>query len=289
MKGKILVVDDDLAARELLRELLTAQGFSVFTARDGQAAVELFPLFQPDLILLDVQMPDLNGFEVCRELKHKPHTRLTPVVLVTGLSETEDRIQGLEAGADDFLTKPVDRSELLSRVRSLIKLKQYTDELDRAEAVLFALALSIEARDPATAGHCDRLSDHSIRLGEHLGISEDHLTASRKGGMVHDIGKIAVPDAILLKPGSLTPEEWQVGREHPVIGERICAPLKSFSLALPIIRHHDERWDALTARILQVVDIYDALTTDRPYRPALSQKEALNMIGGGGSTWLAGS
>jgi putative two-component system response regulator len=291
LNGKILVVDDDLATREFFSEVLTAHGFNIFTARDGIAAVELFSLFQPDLVLLDVQMPGRNGFEVCQELKGRPETRLTPVVLVTGLSETEDRVQGLEAGADDFLTKPVDRSELLARVRSLISLKNYTDDLDRAESVLFALAASIEARDSGTAGHCERLSAYSVHLGEHLGLPQDQINALRRGGYVHDIGKVAVPDSILLKPGPLTPEERLVLQQHPVTGERICAPLRSFSLVLPIIRHHHEKWDGsgypdglrgeeipLTARVLQIIDIYDSLITNRPYRAALPPEAALRIM-----------
>ena len=194
-------------------------------------------------MLLDVMMPRLNGFEVCEKIKNNPETYLIPVVLITALSDKQDRIEGIRVGADDFLTRPVDRTELLARVRSLLKLKQRTDELERAESVLFTLARSIEGKDPYTHGHCERLSQYSARLGEHLGLSEDQLIALRRAGVVHDVGKIAVPDAILLKPSSLTAEEWKLMREHPVVGERICAPLKSFRFVLPIIRHHHEKFD----------------------------------------------
>jgi putative two-component system response regulator len=210
---------------------------------------------------------------------------------VTALSNTEDRVRGITAGADDFLTKPVDRSELLARVRSLLKLKAHTDELERAESVLFALARSIEGKDPYTQDHCARLSDYASRLGERLRLSSDQLTALHRAGIVHDIGKVAVPDAILLKPGRLTDGEWIIMRQHPVVGERICAPLKSFRLVLPIIRHHHEKLDGtgypdglkgeeipITARILQIVDVYDALTTARPYKRALSALEALEIM-----------
>jgi putative two-component system response regulator len=176
----------------------------------------------------------------------------------------------------------VDRAELLARVRSLLTLKHRTDELERAESVLFSLARSIEGKDPYTHGHCERLSDYSARLGEHLGLAEDEITALRRAGVVHDIGKVAVPDAILLKPSRLTEEEWKLIKEHPVVGERICAPLKSFRLVLPIIRHHHEKLDGtgypdglrgeaipITARVLQIVDVYDALTTERPCRDNL--------------------
>ncbi|MGH9789184.1 MAG: HD domain-containing phosphohydrolase, partial [Candidatus Acidiferrales bacterium] len=208
-------------------------------------------------------------------------------VLVTGLSATEDRVRGLDAGADDFLTKPVDRSELVARVRSLLTLKSFVNELERAESVLFALALSIEGKDPYTKGHCDRLAENSSRLGARVGLAPEEITALRRAGVVHDIGKVAVPDSILLKRGPLTPEERKVIQQHPVVGESICAPLKSFRLVLPIIRHHHEKLDGsgypdglkgdripVTARILSIVDVYDALTTERPYKPAFTREAA---------------
>jgi putative two-component system response regulator len=260
---KILIVDDDPAFRNLLAGLLRTQGFEIVAAGDGQEALEQFSRCEADLVLLDVQMPRMDGFEVCRQLKKNPENRLTPVVLLTGLGATEDRIQGIEAGANEFLSKPVDRNELLARVRSLLALKGYTDELERAESVLFALARSIEGKDPYTEGHCERLSDYSASLGERVGLPAEQITALRRAGTVHDVGKVAVPDAILLKPGPLRPDEWGIMRKHPVIGERICAPLKSFRFVLPIIRHHHERFDGsgypdglkgeavpLTARVL---------------------------------------
>jgi len=289
--GTILVADDQAANRELLDELLTAQGFRVVTVPDGAAAVDELSKTHVDLVLLDVMMPHLNGFEVCQKIKSNPETYLIPVVLITALSDKQDRIEGIKAGADDFLTRPVDQAELLARVGSLLKLKHRTDELERAEAVLFTLARSIEGKDPYTHGHCERLSDYSARLGQHLGLAEDEITALRRAGVVHDVGKIAVPDAILLKPGRLTAEEWKLIQEHPVVGERICAPLKSFRLVLPIIRHHHEKLDGsgypdglrgdaipITARVLQVVDVYDALTTDRPYKKAFTLTDALQTM-----------
>jgi len=172
-----------------------------------------------------------------------------------------------------------------------MRLKHFTDELDNAETVLFSLALSIEAKDPYTEGHCDRLSKYSVALGEKLGLPQDLRVALRRGGLVHDIGKLAVPESILLKPGPLTPEERKIMEKHTIDGERICAPLRSFRHVLPIIRHHHEKWDGsgypdglkgekipLTARILQVTDIYDALTTDRPYRKALPLEKALAIM-----------
>lgn len=291
MGATILVVDDNAASRELLAELLRPQGFQVVAARDGVSALDEFARRQPDLVLLDVQMPGVDGFEVCRRIKSKAETRLTPVVLITALAATEDYVRGLEAGADDFLTKPVNKQELTARVRSLLRLKQFTDELENAEIVLSTLALSIEAKDPYTQGHCERLSKYSVALGERLGFSEEERVALRRAGIVHDIGKVAVPEHILNKPGRLTPEERKIMEQHPVVGERICAPLKSFSLVLPIIRHHHEKGDGsgypdglrgeeipLTAKVLQIVDVYDALATERPYRRALSNPEALAVM-----------
>src|SRR6202790_2454343 len=289
--GTVLVADDQAANRELLEELLTAQGCKVITVQDGAAALEELTRTQVDLVLLDVMMPHLNGFEACEKIKATPDTYLIPVVLITALSDKQDRIEGIRAGADDFLTRPVDRTELLARVRSLLTLKLRTDELERAESVLFTLARSIEGKDPYTHGHCERLSEYSARLGEHLGLSEEQLIALRRAGVVHDVGKIAVPDAILLKPSRLTPEEWALIKEHPVVGERICAPLKSFRFVLPIIRHHHEKFDGsgypdglrgeeipVTARVLQVVDVFDALTTDRPYKKAFSITDTLQTM-----------
>ena len=291
MAATILVVDDEPANRELLIELLEPRGYKIVTADDGQAGLEEFVRNQPDLVLLDIMMPRVDGVEVCRQLKKNPESRLTPVVLVTALSAKEDRERGIEAGADDFLTKPVEGIELLARVRSLLNLKTYTDELERSESVLFALARSIEGRDPYTGGHCERLSNYSELLGRRIGLPEEQIIALRRGGIVHDIGKVAVPDAILLSTRKLTPEEWKSIRQHPAVGESICKPLRSLQSVLPIIRHHHEKLDGsgypdglkadqipLTARIMSIVDIYDALTTKRTYRDALSTERALEIM-----------
>jgi putative two-component system response regulator len=290
-EGTILVADDNEANRDLLSALLSAEGYRVVCAADGQQALDHMGSDSIDLALLDVVMPRRTGFEICQAMKSKPETRLIPVVLLTSLNSDADRIHGIMCGADDFLTKPVNKHELLARVHSLLRLKHFTDELDNAETVLFSLALSIEAKDPYTEGHCDRLSKYSVALGEKLDLSEELRVALRRGGLVHDIGKLAVPESILLKPGPLTPEERKIMEKHTIDGERICAPLRSFRHVLPIIRHHHEKWDGsgypdglkgekipLTARILQVTDIYDALTTDRPYRKALPSEKAFAIM-----------
>ena len=291
MPSTILIVDDEPAFRDYLGTLLRTQGFRVVTGGNGIDALDQFAQNQPDLVLLDIEMPQMDGFEVCRRLKQNPETRLTPVVLITGLMASEDRIRGIEVGANDFLSKPVDRNELLARVKSLLSLKAYTDELERAESVLFALARSIEGKDPYLEGHCERLASYSARLGNLVGLAPEQLTALRRAGIVHDIGKVAVPDAILLKQGALTTEEWKIMREHPVVGERICRPLRSFRLVLPIIRHHHERLNGsgypdglreeqipIGARVLQIADVYDALTTARPYKEPFSMERALEIM-----------
>jgi len=291
VSATILVVDDNGAVRELLAELLRVQGFEVVTASDGEAALAEFSRQQPALVLLDVVMPGLDGFDVCRRLKQDPEHRLTPVVLVTGLSATEDRVRGIEAGADDFLSKPVDRTELFARVRSLLSLKAHTDELERAEAVLFALARSIEGKDPYTEGHCERVSDFAIGLAKEIGLSEPEQKALKNGGILHDIGKIAIDEAILNKPGKLTPEEFEKMKSHPAKGAEICSNLKTLTDAIPIIRSHHEKCDGsgypdglkkdeipVIARIMAIVDVYDAIITDRPYRKGLPLDTAENIL-----------
>ena len=291
MPATILIADDHESSLAGLEGLLSLEGYKVVTAMDGEMALTEFFRVQPDLLLLDVDMPKLRGTEVCRRIKSNPETLLVPVVLITALTATQDRIAGIEAGADDFLNKPVKREQLIARVRSLLRLKAFTDELERAEAVIFALARSIEGKDPYTQGHCERLADYSARLGEHLRLPAEEIKALRRAGIVHDIGKVAVPDSILLKPSRLTRSEQMILRLHPLVGERICASLKSFQLVLPIIRHHHEKMDGsgypdrlrgkqipLAARVLQIVDVYDALSTQRPYKPALSAAAALDVM-----------
>jgi putative two-component system response regulator len=225
--------------------------------------------------------PGIDGFEVCRRIKQNPATRLTPVVMVTGLDERKDRIDGINAGADDFIVKPFDSQELRARVQSLIKLKRYTDDLESAESVIMSLALTVEARDVYTEGHCKRLAAYATALGEALHLSAEDLAALHRGGYLHDVGKIGIPDAVLLKPSRLTPDEFALMKDHTVIGERLCGNLRSLGLVRGIVRHHHERLDGsgypdglrgdhvpLLAQIVGIADVYDAVTSTRPYRAA---------------------
>ena len=285
--ARILVVDDQPTIAGLMSQLLTMSGYDVVTApgaNEAEAEVRRQP---PDLILSDVKMPGKSGYEFCRDLKSNPVTRLIPFVLITGLTDSSDKVRGIEAGADDFLNKPVLAEELKARVKSLLRVKEFTDELETADSVLCTLGLIVEGRDPYTEGHCERLAVRATELGRHLGLDEDSIVALRRGGYLHDLGKIAVPDAILKKGSDLTVKEWEVMKLHPVTGENICRPLKSLRLVLPIIRHHHEHADGSgypdgmrageipqLPRVLQVVDVYDALCTARPYKPALSHDQA---------------
>jgi putative two-component system response regulator len=289
--ARILVVEDDRQVGGLLRMLLAAEGHQVTAVESGEDGVAEARRDAPDLVLLDVVLPGMNGFKVCRTLKADPALQLTPVVLLTGLGDVQHRVNGIEAGADDFISKPFDRTELLARVRSLLRVKAYTDALESAELVLFALARSIEARDPYTRGHCERLMLFGGALARAVGLDADQVRTVELGATVHDIGKIALPDSILLKEGPLTPEERALMQQHPVTGETICKPMRSFQKVLPVIRHHHERLDGsgypdglvgdeipATARVLQVVDVFDALTTVRPYKAARTVPEAVRIL-----------
>ncbi|HET9196120.1 MAG TPA: HD domain-containing phosphohydrolase [Vicinamibacterales bacterium] len=290
-RSRVLIADDRESIRSLFHRLLSADGHDVVLAPDGASALAAVHRHRPDVVLLDVAMPLVDGLEVCRQLKADPATRLTPVVLVSGQTELTDRINGIEAGADDYLSKPVHPHELRARVRSLSRVKQLIDALDSAEAAFVALALTIEARDPYTMGHCERLSRTAVGLGRALGLGTDDLSALHRGGYLHDIGKVGVPDSVLLKPAPLTAEESALMRRHPEIGDSLCAPLQSLRSVRPIILGHHERLDGsgypnglrgdevpLLAQIVGIVDVYDALTSRRPYRDALSHDAAVTFM-----------
>jgi putative two-component system response regulator len=289
---RILIAEDDPGNREVLVSLIESLGHTPIPVPDGATALAAIRAAPPACVLSDVSMPAIDGFELCRRLKADPATRLIPVILITGIGENY-KAAGIEAGADDFLCKPVSLPDLKIRLRALLRMKGFTDELESAEAVLLSLAKSIEAKDASTEEHCERLATLAIGIGERLGLGEEELKALHRGGFLHDLGKVAIPEAILLKPGPLTPRERGIMEQHPLIGEHICRPLRSFRAVLPIIRHHHERWDGsgypdglrgaqipLTARILQVVDVYDALRSNRPYRAGLSADAAIDVLVG---------
>jgi putative two-component system response regulator len=281
----VVAVDDEAGNRELVTRHLQRYHYNVKTFADGESAlafIESSPR-APDLILLDVMLPGIDGFSMCRRLKGQPLTRLIPVVLLTSLDAPQHKIEGITAGADDFLTKPIQFEELIARAASLVKLKRYTDDLESAQSVILSLALTVEARDPYTEGHCQRLAAYAVAVGRALGMNTEELAALERGGYLHDVGKIGVPDAVLLKRERLTPEEFALMQSHTIIGERLCGQLRSLRAVRAIVRHHHERTDGsgypdglrgdaipLTAQIVGVVDAYDAMTTNRPYRKALT-------------------
>jgi len=280
--GRVLVVDDHDANVALIGRLLVAAGFEVRATLQAQDALAAVAREQPDVVLMDVRMPRHSGFELCQALKRNVTTKLIPVVLMTASADRTDRLAAIEAGADDFVTKPLHVEELRARLRSLVRVKRFTDDLENAEQVILSLALTVEARDSYTEGHCQRLASYGVALGTAIGLDRPDLNALYRGGYLHDIGKIAIPDAILQKPSSLTPEEFDIMRTHPVIGERLCGDLRSLVRVRPIVRHHHERFDGsgypdglngdaipLLAQIIGIVDVFDALTSDRPYRRAL--------------------
>jgi putative two-component system response regulator len=291
-KSTVLIVDDDPLNLKLLEAFLSTQPYEILTAADGEQALAIIRKREVDLVHLDVMMPGLNGFEVCRRLKSQENTRLIPVVLITALDDLDSRVKGMESGADDFITKPVNRIEILARTKSLIRNKKLNNSLTNIENVLFSLANAVEAKDHYTQGHTTRVANLAMTMGKKMGLEAKEMEALRIGGMLHDIGKIGIPERILNKPGPLDNQEWEVMKQHSDIGYKICRPLgKSLGLALDVIRHHHEKLDQsgypdglaaeripLVARIMAVVDIYDALITARPYRTALSQEEAVGIL-----------
>jgi putative two-component system response regulator len=271
----------------------------VRTAEDGPSALRSVNASPPDLVLLDVQMPGMDGYEVCERIKATPKGALLPVVMITALDRTSDRVRALECGADDYMSKPVDRVELVARVRSALRLKRVYDSLDSAEQVIYSLAAAVEAKDPYTEAHTQRVAESARRIGARMGLPQEDQQALYRGGIIHDIGKIGIPDQILLKPGELDSEEQTQMHLHPLIGEGIVAPLRFGADLLPMVRHHHERYDGtgypdrlagedipLLARILSVCDAYDALTNDRPYREGKSVDAALTVLRqGAGQQW----
>jgi cyclic di-GMP phosphodiesterase len=286
MNASILIVIADPETRENWKQLLENQGYDTVAVATGERVTDLCVHLRPDLVLMEGKLPDESGLDICRRLKDDPRNKFTPVILIEELSGDSSSSALRAAGADDVWGPRPAGSEALSKIRSL--LQPQSDMNEQAEAVLLLLARTIEARDGYTRGHSERLAKSAARLGRKVGLSNEQVDALRVAGIVHDVGKVGVPDSVLLKAGPLTPQEAAIMRRHPVEGERICSPLKSLRRVLPIIRHHHERLDGsgypdglcgdaipLAARILQIVDIYDALTTDRPYREAFTASQAL--------------
>jgi putative two-component system response regulator len=287
----ILLVDDHPTSRMTVATLLSVEGYKVVEADSGKAALQMVSQSKPDLILLDVMMPEMDGFEVCQILKQDEQTRLIPIIFITALNDRQSRIRGIEAGGDDFLSKPFDRLELSARVKSLVQQKRLNEDLDHAEQALFSIARAIESRDPNTGDHCERLVAMGKAFGEFLNLSRFEIRDLMWGGYLHDIGKVGIPDAVLLKQGKFNPQELEIMKQHVSIGEKICQPLQTMRGVLPIIRHHHERWDGsgypdglmgdqipLLAQVFQIIDIYDALTSERPYKRAFSCANAINII-----------
>jgi putative two-component system response regulator len=300
MSARILVVDDDPSIVEVLRRFLTREGYLVVTASNGLEALDRVYSDSPDLILLDVTMPKMDGFTTCRRLKEDEHTALIPITMLTGLDDLDHRTRGIEAGADDFLSKPFDQTTLRARIRSQLRIKGLTDQLEHTEGVIFMLAQAVEAKDPYTEGHLTRIKSYAEQLAIACGLYSDEVRAVRYGGVLHDIGKIGISDAILLKPGPLTETEIVIMRRHPEIGAQIVSQMRFAPKIMPIIRGHHERWDGcgypdglrgseipIGAQIITVVDAYDAMMTDRPYKVALSLAACLGDLRAGRGTQFA--
>jgi putative two-component system response regulator len=290
--GRLLLVDSLTVNRNLVKATLRAAGqYEFFEAATGRAALEILDEHPIDLVILDLTLPDMSGPDFCRRMKSNRRTQLVPILMFTSMHGPEHEVVGIDAGADEYLTKPLYPSVLRARVRALLRHKATVDSLDEAETILFALAQAVEARDSYTAEHCQRLATYSVALGVALGLSRPELVALYRGGFLHDIGKISIPDSILHGRHKLTEEEWDVMKQHTLRGEEICRPMKSLAPVLPIIRSHHEKWNGtgypdglkgeqipLLARILQIVDIFDALVTERTYKPAFTLDEAIRVL-----------
>lgn len=290
--GRLLLIDPQEINRRLIKGMLRSAGqYEFFEAATGSAALEILETHPVDLVVLDLMLPDMSGPDVCRRIKSNRRTSLLPTLIITNMQSAEHEVLGIEAGADEYLTKPLHPSVLRARVRALLRNKAAIDSLDEAETILFALAQAVEARDSYTAEHCQRLATYSVALGVALGLPRHDLVALYRGGFLHDIGKVSIPDSILHGQNRLTEAEWVIMKQHTIRGEEICRPMKSLRPVLPIIRHHHERWDGsgypdglagenipLLARILQLVDIFDALITERTYKRAYSVEEATAVL-----------
>lgn len=291
MKAKVLAVDDRGENLRFIEALLRVAGYEVITASNGEEALHEVEKECPDLVVLDATIPRIDGFEVCARLKSREETRLIPVVLITPDNESKYKVRGFQAGVDDVLHRPINNAEFLAMIECLVRAKHLNDELVSVENTLLALATAIEAKDPYTEGHVDRVAHYATSLAREVGLPLAEQQLVRKAAILHDVGKIGVSESILQKPGRLTKKEFDRVKIHPLVGERICQPLRQDGLILQVVRHHHERYDGrgypdglsgeeipLAARIMAVVDTYDALTSDRPYRLHLAPEDALRVL-----------
>lgn len=288
---RVAVIEDDAAIRRALVRMLESEGFGAIALADGDSGLRAIHEHQPDLVILDLSLPRIDGMEVIRRLRADVRTVALPIIVLTAHTATADMVAALDAGADDFLAKPFQHAELLARLRSAWRLRQVVDRMEQAHAIVIALVNAVEAKDVDLKDHCRNLAYRASRLGAYVGLREEELEAVAYGALLHDIGKIAMPEAILHKPGPLTDDEFREMKLHPQIGERICGPLRIARSFSSIIRHHHERWDGrgypdglagegipLGARIVAIADAYDAIVRGRVYRPARSIGEAVEEL-----------
>lgn len=290
-RAKILVVDDNKVNVDLITAQLRPYNYEILVAYDGEEALHKVAKNAPDLVLLDLMMPKMSGYDVCKAIKQHKDTQFLPVIVITALQELDDKLKAIELGADDFLVKPFNKLELATRIKSLLHMKELHDDLETTENVLFSLAQALEAKDPYTHGHSERVARFSTGLARALTLPPREIEQIRRGALLHDIGKIGVKEDILHKPGKLTPEEMAHVKSHPARGYEICCPLKSMHECLPCIRHHHERFDGqgypdglggdkipMKGMITAIADAYDAMVTDRPYRRAMPQGAAIKVF-----------
>jgi len=291
IRGTVLVIDDDEQIRRLIVSLIGPMGHVLKEAASAEEGLEKLREEPPDLVLLDMQLPGRSGHDVLKEIRADPRSRLIPVVMITGAATHERKLKAIEAGVTDFLGKPFSPEELVARVRALMELKLVTDALEDAEQVIIALARTIDARDRYTYGHSARVSLYASLLGERVGLERRVLATVRQGALFHDFGKIAIRDAVLLKPGKLTNEEYAEIKGHPREGRDLLQNMKTLAQAMPVVYHHHERMDGsgypdglsghgipIAARVTTIADVFDALTTARVYRGALSREETLGIM-----------
>lgn len=299
--ARVLVVDDERSVCEVIKLQLAEEGFDVEIAYDGREGLQKVASFTPDVVLTDVLMPIINGIDMCRQIKENPDSRFVPVMLMTTMADRAKRLLALEAGADEFLNKPIDSVEMMTRLRALIRMKKLVDQLEDSKNIIQLLANAIEAKDGYTVEHTERVRGYALGLAKKLGVPEEKWPTVEYGALLHDVGKIGIPEEILKKPASLTVSEYEVIKRHPMMGVQICQPVKFLRNVLTVIRYHHERIDGtgypdglkgedipIEARIVSVADAFDAMVSDRPYRKGLPLEKAIQILREGrGTQWDA--